>query len=66
MKKLLLLCSILIMPLFAEKYECAINGCDYRIVFKGTRDIAYRVSDKRYKNREYCNEALEDYLSKRR
>ena len=45
------------------EYECIDRHGDYRIVFKGTRDEALRVSRKNYTSFEYCNNALKKYLS---
>ncbi len=64
MKKLLLLCSILIMPLFAEKYECIKLYNDYKIDIRGTRDVATRVSTRNYTSKSYCKATLEYYLSR--
>jgi Holliday junction resolvase RusA-like endonuclease len=48
------------------EYECAEYLGDIRVVFKGTKDVASRVSTRRYTSDESCNEALNEYLSKQR
>ena len=42
----------------AAEYECVDYLGSYRVVFKGTTDIAYRVDNKSYRSYDDCNRAL--------
>ena len=48
---------------YAVEYECIEYLGDYKVVFKGTRDVARRVSDKRYTSSASCNHDLDNYLN---
>lgn len=64
LKRLFVLCFILVAALYAEEYECAEGMLGYQVVIKGTKNLAPKVSSKTYRSAEYCEEDLRKYLSK--
>lgn len=46
------------------EYECIEYLGDYKVVFKGTKDAARGVSNKRYTSEKYCQQDLDEYLAR--
>ena len=63
LKKFLLSLILFSAVLYATDYECIEYLGDIRVVFKGTKDVASRVSSKRYTNYKTCNRDLDNYLN---
>lgn len=55
---------MLVSAVCTEEYECIRLYNDYKVVFKGTKDVAYRISKKNYSSQDYCEEDLKAYLSR--
>ena len=63
LKKILLSLVLFSTTVFAEDYECIELYGDFRVVFEGTKDVASRVSTKRYSSYKSCNRDLKNYLN---
>ena len=62
MRNNVLLFFLFTTSLYAAEYECIERHGDYKIVFEGTRDAAYKVSGKNYTSRAACNRDLDNFL----